>query len=170
MNAEDLVELGPVQLLVVAFEEGKFEGRILAELRRLREHDVVRLIDLTFVAKDANGNVARLEQSDLSPAEAVEFGALAGALVGFGAGGEEGPATAAEFGAATAATNGTPLGGKDVWFLADAIPAGTAAAIVLLEHRWAIPLRTAIEAAGGHTLDDAWIHPRDLIAIGAGGG
>jgi uncharacterized membrane protein len=159
--------LGPVQVLVVAFSEGHFEGRVLAELRRLRESDAVRLVDLAFVARDADGGVARLEESDLTAAEAIEFGALAGALVGIGAGveGDRGP----EVGAATGTTNGTLLGGGDVWFLADAIPPGTAAAIVLLEHRWAIPLRAAIEAAGGHTLDDAWVHPRDLIAIGAGG-
>jgi uncharacterized membrane protein len=167
MDAAETRALGPVQLLVVAFEGGRFEGRVLAELRRLREHDSVRLVDLIFVAKDADGDVVRLEQSDLSPAEAAEFGALAGALVGFGSGTAEGAARGAEVGAANAAANGSPLGGEEVWFLADAIPPASAAAIVLLEHRWAIPLRTAIEHAGGHTLDDAWVHSRDLIAIGA---
>jgi uncharacterized membrane protein len=161
--------LGPVQVLVVAFSEGRFDGRVLAELRRLREGDAVRLLDLAFVARDADGGVTRFEGGDLTAAEAVELGALAGALVGVGAGGEDDAVDGPEIGAATAATNGTLLGGRDVWFLADAIPTGTAAAIVLLEHRWAMPLRAAIEAAGGHTLDDAWVHPRDLIAIGATG-
>jgi uncharacterized membrane protein len=161
--------LGPVQVLVVAFSEGHFEDSVLAELRRLREGDGVRLVDLAFVARDADGGVVRVAQSALTAAEAVEFGALAGALVGIAAGVEGDDGAGPEIGAATAAANGTLLGGGDVWFLADAIPPGTAAAIVLLEHRWAIPLRAAIEAAGGHTLDDAWVHPRDLIAIGAGG-
>ena len=40
----------------------------------------------------------------------------------------------------------------DVWYLADEIPPGTSAGIALLEHRWAIPLRDAIERAGG----DSW--------------
>ena len=40
------MEFGPVQLLVVGFEDGKFSGEILAELRRRREHDIVRLVDL----------------------------------------------------------------------------------------------------------------------------
>ena len=52
----------------------------------------------------------------------------------------------------------------EAWFLADVIPAGTAAAVVLLEHRWAIPLRDAVEAADGHDLVDTWVHPRDLAA------
>ena len=45
--------------------------------------------------------------------------------------------------------------------------AGTAAAVALLEHRWAIPLRDKIAQAGGLTLSDAWIHVADLVAVGA---
>jgi hypothetical protein len=47
------------------------------------------------------------------------------------------------------------------------IPPGASAAIALIEHRWAIPLRNAIETAGGQTLADTWVHPQDLVAIGA---
>ena len=53
-----------------------------------------------------------------------------------------------------------------VWYIADEIPEGTAAAIALIEHRWAIPLRSAILNAGGFLVSDAWIHPTDLVAIG----
>ncbi len=161
------MKLGPVQLLVIAFEDGNFEGKILKELRRLREHDVIRMIDLLFVAKDEQGDVAEVEQSDLSAEEATEFGALVGALIGLGADGEKGALAGAEAGAAAASENGSLLDSEGVWFLADAIPAGTAAAIALIEHRWAIPLRDAIDAAGGHDLVDSWVHPEDLIAIGA---
>jgi uncharacterized membrane protein len=163
------MKLGPVQLLVIAFEDGNFEGKILEELRRLREHDVIRMIDLLFVAKDEQGDVAEVEQSDLSAEEAAEFGGLVGALIGLGAAGDEGALAGAEAGAAAAAENGSLLDSEGVWFLADAIPVGTAAAIALIEHRWAIPLRDAIEGAGGHDLVDSWVHPEDLIAIGAAG-
>ena len=54
----------------------------------------------------------------------------------------------------------------ETWYVGDAIPAGTTAAIALLEHRWAIPLRDKIVAADGVALADAWIHPADLIAAG----
>jgi uncharacterized membrane protein len=160
------MKLGPVQLLVVGFEEGKFESKILDELRRLREQDTIRMIDLLFVAKDERGDLAEVEQSDLSAEEATELGALVGALIGLGAGGEEGALAGAEVGAVAAAGNGSPLNVEGVWYLADAIPPGTAAAIALIEHRWAIPLRDAIEGAGGHSLLDAWVHPEDLVAIG----
>ena len=92
--------IGPVQLLVVGFEGGDFEGEILAELDRLRENDIVRLIDLAFVRKDADGRVERVQRSDLSPEEAEQFGAIVGALIGFGAAGEEGAELGAIEGAA----------------------------------------------------------------------
>ena len=55
---------------------------------------------------------------------------------------------------------------EDAWYVADAIPNGSAAAIILLEHLWAIPLRDAIVDAGGIALADEWIHAKDLIAVG----
>jgi uncharacterized membrane protein len=160
------MEFGPVQILVVGFENGKFSGGILEELRRLREHDIVRLVDLLFVAKDEEGDVAVVEHSDLDADEAEAFGALAGALLGLGAAGEEGAEAGAIAGAAAAA-DGSLVDPEQVWYLADAIPPGTSAGVALLEHRWAIPLRDAIEAAGGETLADEWIHPEDLVAAGA---
>jgi uncharacterized membrane protein len=161
------MEFGPVQLLVVGFEDGKFSGEILAELRRLREHDIVRLVDLMFVARGDDGEFEAVEHSDLPVDEAEAFGALAGALLGLGAAGEEGMEAGALAGAEAVEERGSVLDPDDVWYLADAIPAGTSAGIALLEHRWAIPLRDAIERAGGHNLVDAWVHPSDLVEIGA---
>ena len=157
--------IGPVQLLVIGFEGGEFRGQIRAELDRLRENDVVRLIDLVAVRKDEDGNIDRLHQSDLSVEEATEFGALVGALIGLGAAGEEGAEVGAELGA-IAGEDGHVIGEEQVWYVEDTIPNGTAAAIALVEHRWAIPLREKIREAGGFHLADAWIHPADLVAAG----
>jgi uncharacterized membrane protein len=168
--AERPAGLGPVQLLVIAFEDGSFDGRILDELRSLRDGGAIRMIDLLFVAKGEDGEVAELETPDLSAAESAEFGALVGALLGFAVEGEDGAVAHADLGARVAGQNGSLLDPEGAWYLADAIPAGTAAAIALIEHRWAIPLRDAIESAGGHDLVDRWIHPADLAAIGAGDG
>ncbi len=159
------MEFGPVQLLVVAFEEGKFEGKVIAELKRLREHDIVRVIDLLVVHRDEADNVERVEVSDLSAEEAEMMGALAGALIGMGADGEEG-AEAGALAGAEAAADGSLLD-DEAWYVADHIPPGATVGIALLEHRWAIPLRDAIHDAGGATLTDAWIHPEDLVALGA---
>jgi uncharacterized membrane protein len=154
-------------MLVVGFENGTFSGEILAELRRLREHDVVRLVDLLFVSRDESGEMEAIEHSDLADDEAQAFGALAGALVGMGAAGEEGAEAGAIQGAAAVEASGSVIDPDDVWYVADAIPPGTSAGIALLEHRWAIPLRDAIERAGGEALLDSWIHPEDLVAAGA---
>jgi uncharacterized membrane protein len=156
--------IGPVQLLVVGFAGGEFKGEIMAVLDDLRDRDVIRLVDMAFVRKDDQGDLVMIERSDLSEEEAAEFGAVVGALIGFGAAGEEG----AEIGAiegAEAASEGGMLEDQ-MWYIADEIPEGTAAAVALIEHRWAIPLREAIMNAGGFLLSDAWIHPTDLVAIG----
>jgi len=158
-------EFGPVQILMLGFEGDKFSGEIIPELQRLREHDIVRLVDLLFVNKDADGNLSSVEHSDLSAEEFQELGALIGALIGVGAEGEEGLETGAEAGAAASA-GGTFFDQEEIWDVADAIPPGSSAAIALIEHRWAIPLRDAIGRAGGYTVSDEWVHPKDLIAAG----
>jgi uncharacterized membrane protein len=159
-------EFGPVQILVIGFEDGRFSGAILEELRRLREHDVVRLVDLLFVTKGPDGEIAALERSDLTEGEFQDLGALADALVGLGAAGAVGLELGAAAGA-EAAGAGTVFDQEEVWEVADAIPAGSSAALALLEHRWAIPLRDAIADAGGVTVADEWVHPMDLVAAGA---
>jgi uncharacterized membrane protein len=157
---------GPVQLLVIAFENEKFDGRVLEELRRLREHDAVRLLDLLFVFKDEDGAVVELEMSGLSDRESAEYGALVGELFGSGSADDRGAGARPRPTAAAVAQNGSLLDRAEVWFLADVIPAGTTAAVVLLEHRWAVDLRDAVEAADGHDLVDTWVHPRDLAQQG----
>jgi uncharacterized membrane protein len=165
-HSGDGLTLGPVQMLIVGFTGDDFDGSIMKELDRLKEHDIVRLIDLLFVKKNADGEIEVAQRSDLNTEEAQEFGAIVGALVGFGADGEEGAEYAAIAGAAEL-EDGHLFDDAAVWYLGDAIPEGTAAAVALLEHRWAIPLRDKIAQAGGITLSDAWIHPADLVAAGA---
>jgi uncharacterized membrane protein len=159
------MSIGPVQLLILGFQDPQFNGEILAELARLRDADIVRVIDAVAVKKDDDGSIEILRTSDLSGEEAEEFGAVVGALIGLGAAGEEGLEAGAEAGA-EAMADGEVFDDDNVWYAADAIPNGTAAAAALLEHRWAIPLRDAIVRAGGYTLADEWIHAKDLIAVG----
>jgi len=156
--------IGPVQLLIVGFAGGEFKGEIASVLADLRERDVIRLIDMGFVRKDEDGLITMIEHSDLSQDETIEFGATVGALIGMGAAGEEGAEAGAIAGAEAALDHG--MIEDQVWYIADEIPEGTAAAIALIEHRWAIPLRGAILDAGGFLVSDAWIHPTDLVAIG----
>ena len=78
--------MGPVQMLVLGFSELEFTGKIAAELDKLREHDFVRIVDALVVNKDDEGNITALQVSDLTTDEAMEMGAIAGALVGLGEG------------------------------------------------------------------------------------
>jgi len=149
-------------MLVLGFAEPKFEGQILDELNKLRDHDFVRVVDALIVEKDDDGNIVSIQASDLTLDESTEMGAIAGALIGLGAGDAE---AGAELGAAAGA-DGHIIPDEEIWYVADAIPNGSAAAVILLEHLWAIPFRNAIVSAGGVALADEWIHPSDLVAVG----
>ncbi len=157
--------IGPVQLLVLGFVDPNFQGEVLAELDRLKENDTIRVIDGVVVHKDEQGEIKKLRRSDLTEDEEAEFGAVVGALVGLGAAGMEGAKAGAAAGIAAAA-EGEPLGDDEMWDVLEDIPENTAAAVILLEHRWAIPLRDAIRNANGYPLADGWVRPENLVAIG----
>ena len=157
--------IGPVQLLVVAFPEPNFRGEIIEELKRLADGDVIRLIDALVVRKDLDGDLEAVQWSDLSVEESEEFGATIGALLGLGLAGEEGLEAGAIAGA-EAGSDGHVIDESRVWDVADTIEPGGAAAIALIEHLWAGPLRDAIARAGGFPVSDAWVHPLDLVEIG----
>lgn len=157
--------IGPVQLLVVSFPEPDFRGEIMEEFRRLRDSDVIRLVDALVVQKDLDGSLTAVQWSDLSVDESEEFGATVGALLGLGLAGEAGMEAGAAAGA-EAGADGHVIDESQVWDVADTIEPGTAAAIALIEHVWATPLRNAIARAGGVPVTDAWVHPLDLVEIG----
>jgi uncharacterized membrane protein len=160
--------IGPVQLIVLGFKNPNFHGEIIAELERLRASDTVRVIDSLAVYKDAAGEMEVEHLSNLSEREAVELGSKIGALIGLGIAGEEG----AEAGAVQGAEEVAAAGGVQVfpdqagWDVLEDIPNDSAAALVLLEHHWAVPLRDAIVRAGGFRISDGFISPLDLVDIG----
>ena len=55
---------------------------------------------------------------------------------------------------------------EEAWDVLEDIPNDSAAALILLEHHWAVPLRDAIARAGGFRLSDGFISPLDLVEIG----
>ena len=160
--------IGPVQLIVLGFNHPEFHGEIIEELERLRESDTVRVIDALAVHKDADGGIEVAHLSNLSKDEAVELGTKIGALIGLGIEGEEGMEAGAEAGAEAAAEgNGVHVfTDEEAWDVLEDIPNDSAAALILLEHHWAVPLRDAIARAGGFRLSDGFISPLDLIDIG----
>jgi uncharacterized membrane protein len=158
--------IGPVQLIVLGFSHPDFHGEVIAELERLRESDTVRVIDALAVYKDAKGEIEVEHLSNLTQEEAIELGSKVGALVGLGIAGEEGAEEGAEAGAEEAAEEGIDVFGDAEWDVIDEIPNDSAAALILLEHHWAVPLRDAILRAGGFRISDGFISPLDLVQIG----
>src|SRR5215813_10265652 len=159
--------IGPVQLIVLGFSHPDFHGEVIAELERLHENGMVRVIDSLVVYKDADGELEVEHLSNLTQDEAIELGSKIGALIGLGVEGEEGMEAGAAAGAAEAAEEGINLfGDAEEWDVLEDIPNDSAAALILLEHHWAVPLRDAIARAGGFRISDGFISPLDLVGIG----
>jgi len=160
--------VGPVQLIVLGFNHPEFHGEIINEIERLRESDTVRVIDALAVHKDADGEIEVAHLSNLTKDEAIELGTKIGALIGLGIEGEEGMEAGAVAGAeAVAESDGVHVfTDEEAWDVLEDIPNDSAAALILLEHHWAIPLRDAIARAGGFRLSDGFVSPLDLINIG----
>jgi uncharacterized membrane protein len=158
--------IGPVQLIVLGFSHPNFHGEVIAELERLHENGMVRVIDSLAVYKDADGDLEVEHLSNLTEAEAIEVGSKIGALIGLGIDGEEGMEAGAEAGAEEAAEEGINVFGGDEWDVLEDIPNDSAAALILLEHHWAVPLRDAIARANGFRISDGFISPLDLVGIG----
>ena len=91
---------GPIQVFVIGFDKFEATGRIMAELRRVRKRGVIRVIDILFVQKDVHGSIENtMHLTDLSEAERMRLGSIAGALIGLHEGGLQGGLAGAELGA-----------------------------------------------------------------------
>jgi hypothetical protein len=135
--------IGPVQVLVVGFDQPTFSGEVLAEFTRLREAGLVRLLDVLLVSRSEDGTLETLDTPD---GAAADLGRLAAEVLG-----QPEDATEAEAEIDTTA----------MWSLADAVPVGGTAAVALIEHVWAAPLSTAIQRAGGTLLEETWLARED---------
>jgi hypothetical protein len=125
------------------------------------------VIDALAVHKDAAGEIEVAHLSNLSKDEAIELGSKVGALIGLGIEGEEGMEAGAVAGAEVAADEGINVfSDEDAWDVLEEIPNDSAAALILLEHHWAVPLRDSIARAGGFRISDGFISPIDLVEIG----
>jgi uncharacterized membrane protein len=136
--------IGPVQVLVVGFDQPTFSGEVFAEFTRLREAGLVRLIDVLLVSRSEDGTLETLEAPEVA---VTDLGRLAVEVLGQPEGASE--SEIAEVDAAA------------MWSLADAIPVGGTAAVALIEHVWAAPLSAAIQAAGGTLLEETWLARED---------
>ena len=154
--------IGPVQLFVLGFDHPEFHGQIIDELERLKASGTINVIDALAVHKDAVGDIEVAHLSNLTMDEAIEIGSVVGALVGLGIDGEEGM----EIGAVAGAEGLEVFSDEDAWDVIESIPNDSAAALILIEHHWAVGLREAVASAGGMGLAQGFIDPIDLVAVG----
>jgi uncharacterized membrane protein len=138
---------GPVQVLVVGFDQPTFSGEVLAEFARLRDAGIVRLVDVLVVSRTEDG---ALETVEISDTVGANLGGLAAEVLARPEGAVDGEVDAADVDAAS------------MWSLADAIPIGGTAAVALIEHVWAAPLRAAIQRAGGTLFEETWLARQDV--------
>ncbi len=159
--------LGPVQLVVVGFEDQEFTGRLLSELKLFREQRHIRLLDLLFVRKDARGGLKLILANELPPGEAKRVGVIIRGLIGMGPTGHISAFLGARAGAASVALSDFGLSAGDVRDIARGIARNTSAALLLVEHHWMIPFRESLAQADGTLLAQGLLHPSALVRMRA---
>jgi hypothetical protein len=135
------MSIGPVEYLILGFPDNKFTGQIVPELAKLIDSGLVRIIDLTFISKDAIGDVVVIEHDVVE-----ELAAFAG----------------------LDAEVGGILTDEDIAYAAQSLEPNSSAALLVWEDTWAGPFAAAVRAANGVILEGARI-PREIIeqAVGA---
>ncbi len=132
-----MAEIGPVEYMIVAFPGNKFRGEIAPALANLVESNTIRIIDLAFVGKDAEGDVVAFELSDLDPDMQESIGGLD-------------PET------------GGLLNDDDLMAAAEELEPNSSAALLVWEDVWAAELAQAIRDADGVVLDIERV-PHDVV-------
>lgn len=129
------MDIGPVEYLILGFPGNEFTGQIVPELTKLLESGLVRVIDLAFISKDADGNVAVVEYDAVE--ELAAFGSLDAEVGGI-------------------------LSEDDIAHAALSLEPNSSAALLIWEDTWATPFAVAVRNANGVILEGARI-PREII-------
>jgi hypothetical protein len=157
---------GPLQILTIGFgDTSGFEGRIATELIKLSDTGIIRIVDALAVVADGD-EVEILRVSDLDEEQRTELGMEIGALIGLGMDGLEGMLAGAEVGAEAVEEGELQVVEAIGAEFIDALPDGAAALVLIIEHKWAVPLREAIVDAGGMLIGNQWIGAQDLVELG----
>lgn len=160
--------IGPVQFVAIGLENENLQGDIARELYAASDQGIITILDALAVQKQQDGTLVSLGATDLTPNERRQYGSIVGALMGFGATGTvEGAQAGSDLGAEAFAEETFGLTDAEIWEIADDLPPGTTAVMVLFEHRWATRLKEAMQHAGGVVLAQGMVQPETLMAFGA---
>ncbi len=136
------MDIGPLEYVVIGFEDDHFTNEILPALNAIQENGLIRAVDLLFVSKAADGAVTVREVSELNDEELRPYAGIVEDLTGL-------------------------FTAEDVEKLAEAIPPSTSAVIILLEHTWTIELMEAVRRAGGVFFTGGLVTPDALAQVSA---
>ena len=131
----EIEEMGPVDYIVIEWPDRQPSGEALPLLVDLVESGIVRLLDIAFFTKDADGSVAALEIDELGEHFAVFDGASSGLV-----------------------------GDEDLAEAANALEPGTSAALLVWENRWAAPFAVALRKSGAQLVANGRIPIQALVA------
>jgi uncharacterized membrane protein len=163
-----VAEFGPISLLAIGFPEIKnLDGALVKELFKFSDAYIIKIIGLMAIAKDDKGKVKSVQLTEFSDEERVRLGAAVGALIGFGAAGEEGAEAGANAGAEAAYYKEFGLNKEQIKNIAKDMPNGTAAGFLLIEHLWAKTFKELAMEKHGVVLANGFISPQALVALGA---
>ena len=132
-------ELGPIDYVVVEFPDNRMTGEGLPLLVDLVDRGIIRLIDLTFFTKGADGSVAIIELADIDGDGELDLTVFEGASSGV-------------------------LGEHDVNEAAAAVEGGSSAALIVYENKWAAPFAAAVRRGGGQLVAFGRIPVQDLVS------
>lgn len=135
-DTDDL--LGPIDFLLVEFPGNQFNGELLPALTRLIADGTVRILDLAFVTKDADGTVGFVEIEDLGD----EIGPLC-----------ELSAFLVEL-----------VGEEDLVAAAEELAPNSSAALIVWENTWAAPFARAMRRSGGEVVASGRLATADVLA------
>ena len=138
MNTEALDEMGPVDYLVIEWPGRQPTGEAAPHLVDLVERGLIRVLDLAFITKDEDGNVAGVEISEVA-GQVEEMKVFEGASSGL-------------------------ISDDDVSEAAEALEPGTSAALLIYENSWAAPFAAAIRRSGGQLVATGRIPVQAILA------
>ncbi len=165
-SALDFASLGSMNLLVAQFEGYLLPYPFLSELREIWAGGIVRPDAYLFLRKDADGRITAIEGGNLEEAEdRPEINAVLAAIAGLARGGTEEAAASA---AAAAGESGADFGlsAEQLHHVADKLPPGHSAVIVLVENLWERKFKEAVGRHNGTLIRQSWYGADSLARLG----
>jgi uncharacterized membrane protein len=167
--------MGPLQYVFLGVRGQEQQDAVMKALRSLSDRGAIRIVDVAYAVKRDDGSIVPGTWTSLTDDERQRFGAIAGALIGFGYGGVDGAKVGAELGASRAET---PFAEQEygesvqdirehLKDLAADLPVGAACVVALIEHKWMAQMRDDLRKAGIIVLGTGMIRPRSLVMLGA---